>query len=402
MILSREKRYLSAAFLLFLSGTIQADVPYVFQDGDTIRADEINENFRHLDTEVGTLSDDVESGANSASPDEVYTYSQKNLTVGRDKVTVLGHSYDIVEIDTLSFKDHDVFSVKFPSKGDYGSYLNAKSLDSVSLSMPVTRERRYDDKLGYSDRISGYPARVSVSVNQYHSARTINGGEVTESEYDDLAWEKHEFYWSTDDDGVYNQLRLYITATNPNPRDASEYYQNYTIRCEGLDQARGDFPRSFSWNAATNQAFDYYDYGDADEILTEIPDVNSSLSTAIAACIADAKAEKQYEWRKRVYNTYMTIGVSAQILLDDATTTSFGFSFDSADYEADLRKSCRTYYLETEDEWNCGAEFAALQRDFSTLIDQQGTLARKPRREEFVQELFTLFDHIVISETAEN
>ena len=98
----------------------------------------------------------------------------------------------------------------------------------------------------------------------------------------------------------------------------------------------------------------------------------------------------------------MTIGVSAQILLDDATTTSFGFSFDSADYEADLRKSCKTYDFETEDDWNCGAEFAALQRDFSTLIDQQGTLARKPRREEFVQELFTLFDHIVISETAGN
>ena len=61
----------------------------------------------------------------------------------------------------------------------------------------------------------GYPARVSVSVNQYHSARTINGGEVTESEYDDLKWEKHEFYWSTDDDGVYNQLRLYIMQPIP-------------------------------------------------------------------------------------------------------------------------------------------------------------------------------------------
>ena len=145
MILSIEMRYLSAAFLFLVSGAIQADVPYVFQEGDTIRANEINENFRHLDTEVGTLSDDVESGANSEGPDEDYTYSQKNLTVGRDKLTVLGHSYDIVEIDTLSFKDHDVFSVKFPSEGDYGSYLNAKSLDSVSLSMPVTRERRYDE-----------------------------------------------------------------------------------------------------------------------------------------------------------------------------------------------------------------------------------------------------------------
>ena len=65
MILSIEMRYLSLVSLFLVSGAIQADVPYVFQEGDTIRANEINENFRHLDTEVGTLSDDVESGANS-------------------------------------------------------------------------------------------------------------------------------------------------------------------------------------------------------------------------------------------------------------------------------------------------------------------------------------------------
>ena len=52
------------SILFFASGTIQADVPYVFQE-DTMGADEINENFRHLNSEVGTLSDDVESGANS-------------------------------------------------------------------------------------------------------------------------------------------------------------------------------------------------------------------------------------------------------------------------------------------------------------------------------------------------
>ena len=82
MILSIEMRYLSAAFLFFVSAAIQADVPYVFQDGDTIRANEINENFRHLDSEVGTLSDDVESGANSQGPDEDYTYSQKKSNSG--------------------------------------------------------------------------------------------------------------------------------------------------------------------------------------------------------------------------------------------------------------------------------------------------------------------------------
>jgi hypothetical protein len=407
MILSRERRYLSAAFLFFVSGAIPADVPYVFQEGDTIRADEINENFRHLDTEVGTLSDDVESGANTASPDEDYTYSQKNLTVGRDKLTVLGRTYDIVEIDTLSFKDHDLFSIKFPAKPDYENRLNAKSLDIVNFSyydaMPRARERRYDDKVSYSDRISGYPATISVYVRQYHQVATPNYDDLRESEYDTLEWEKHEFYWSTDDDGVYNQLRLYITATNPNPSSASEYYQNYTIRCEGLDQAQGDFPRSFSWNATTNQTYrGTYTYGNENDLVTDIPDVNSSLSTAIASCIAEAKAEKQYEWRKNVYNTLLEISISASLLLDDSTITEFSFSFDSADYEADLRRACEWYSTDTEDEFSCGAEFTPLQRDFSALIDQQGTLARKPRREEFVQELFTLLDHIVISETEGN
>lgn len=76
MIVPRKKLYLTSALLICVSGAIQADVPYVFQEGDTIRAYEINENFRHLDSEVGTLSDDVESGANSAGPDEDYRPKQ--------------------------------------------------------------------------------------------------------------------------------------------------------------------------------------------------------------------------------------------------------------------------------------------------------------------------------------
>jgi len=402
MIVSRKNLYLTGALLFCVSAAIQADVPYVFQQGDTIRSDEINENFRHLDSEVGTLSDEVESGANSAGPDEDYTYNQKNLTVGRDKLTVLSRPYDIVAIDTLSFKDHDLFTLKFPVARGYPSYPNAKALDIVSINLPSTRELRYDDQFNYTDRISGYPARVFVSVGQGHVKSSVNSSEVTEAEYDDLEWERHEFYWSQDDDGVYNQLRLYITATNPNPYSTSDNYQNYIIRCNSLAQAQGDFPRLFSWNAVTNQAYDYGGYGDEDEILSEIPDVKSSLSTAIDTCIADSKADRQYKWRKGIYNTYMTISIGANILLDDATELSFYFDFNSKTYEADLRKSCQTYSIDTEDEWNCGAEVAALQRDFTLLIDQQNTLARKSRREEFVKELFTLLDHIVISEAAEN
>ena len=94
MILSIEMRYLSAAFLFLVSGAIQADVPYVFQEGDTIRANEINENFRHLDTEVGTLSDDVESGANSEGPDEDYSFTLPFLVGFSVPGTVLLVSFD--------------------------------------------------------------------------------------------------------------------------------------------------------------------------------------------------------------------------------------------------------------------------------------------------------------------
>ena len=61
---------------------------------------------------------------------------------------------------------------------------------------------------------------------------------------------------------VYNQLRLYIMRPIP-IRLLLEYYQDYVIRCSEIAQAQGDFPRLFSWNAATNQAYDYWDYGDA-------------------------------------------------------------------------------------------------------------------------------------------
>jgi hypothetical protein len=403
MIVSRKNLYLTGALLFCVSGAIQADVPYVFQQGDTIRSDEINENFRHLDSEVGTLSDDVESGANSAGPaDEDYTYNQKNLTVGRDKLTVLSRPYDIVAIDTLSFKDHDLFNVKFPVTRSYPSNPTGKALDLVSMYLPSTLERRYDDKISYSDRISGYPASVYVYVSQSHLRPNLNGREVTEAEYDDLEWEKHYFDWSADEEGVYNQLRLDIYAIHPNPYRASDYSEYYRIDCGSIAQAQGDFPGEFSWNADTNEAYKLGSYGDETSILSEIPDVKSGLSTAIDTCIADSKADRQYKWRKGIYNTYMMINIVVQILLDDATVFNLSFDFDSYTYEADFRKSCQQGNIDTEDGWNCGAEVAALQRDFSSLIDQQNTLARKSRREEFVKELFTLLDHIVISEAAEN
>lgn len=375
MIVSSKNLYLTGALLFCVSGAIQADVPYVFQEGDTIRADEINENFRHFDSEVGTLSGDVESGANSAVPDEDYTYNQKNLTVGRDKLTVLGRSYDIVAIDTLSFKDHDLFTIKFP-------------IDFSIERLPTTRELRYDDQFNYTDRISGYPARISVSVGQAHNQSTINPFELTAAEYDELEWDRHHFHWNSS-----NELTLTITAT----------HRNYRITCSPLVQAQGDFPGNFSWNAVTNQSYRATYYGMEYYILSDIPDVKSSLSTAIDTCIADSKADRQDRWRQALYRTTLDLSINVQILLDDATIFSRYFKFDSYTIEADLLNSCKPFGYSFKDGWgSCGAEVAELQRDFSSVIDQQNTLARKSRREEVVKELFTLLDHIVISEAAEN
>ena len=377
----------------------QADVPHVFQDGDTIRAEEINENFRQLDSKFVTLADAVENGSSSSGPNENYSYSEKNLSVGQDKLTVLNRLYDIVQLDTLSFGDHDLFTLKFPSTRSYSGF-SGKTLDIVGFNLPTTRERRYESGQIYSEKISGYPASIWVSVNQYHDRNSLNAGSPTEAEYDSIEWERHDFYWNQDAEGVYNRLRLSITGPNPSPYNDSESNKKYTLRCDSLDQLRGDFPRSFSWNSRTNVS--YSNYGVESAILTEIPSVQEGLSSAIRSCIAKEKISRQFEWRKNRYNTFFDIQVYATILLDDATITNFSYSFDSGEYATDLRERCLTYNINTEAEWNCGAESEAFSRNFSTLIDQQGRLARKPRREEYIQELFKLFDHIVITDIAED
>ena len=109
MILSREKRYLSAVFLFFASGAIQADVPYVFQDGDTIRADEIYENFMLLSSEVVTRMR-LRLAQVQSVPGELHIQSEK-FERGRDRLSVLGNRYDIAQIETLSFKDHSLFTL---------------------------------------------------------------------------------------------------------------------------------------------------------------------------------------------------------------------------------------------------------------------------------------------------
>ena len=69
----------------------------------------------------------------------------------------------------------------------------------------------------------------------------------------------------------------------------------------------------------------------------------------------------------------------------------------------DLRKNSSTAIAACENttEPGCGVETEDGD-NFSGLIDQRESLARKARREVYVQELFTLLDHIVISEKAED
>ena len=87
---------------------LNADVPHVFEDGEVIRAEEMNENFASINSEITTIKADVENNSGS-SWSEDYSYSRKEKTPGRDRVTVLGVVYDIMQFDTVSFYDHDLF-----------------------------------------------------------------------------------------------------------------------------------------------------------------------------------------------------------------------------------------------------------------------------------------------------
>ena len=110
--------------LVFFSPLAWSDVPHVFKDGGVIRAEEINENFSALDQGVSSASQGNENAVSRESGrTEDYTYNQKDLATGRRKLTILGEVYDIVQMDTISFKDHALFSIKFPDHAGYWSDL---------------------------------------------------------------------------------------------------------------------------------------------------------------------------------------------------------------------------------------------------------------------------------------
>ena len=389
MIVSRKNLYLTGALLFCVSGAIQADVPYVFQEGDTIRADEINENFRHFGTEVGSLSESLEeSGGKQGS--EPYIYSQKDLTVGRSKLTVLGQDYDIVQLDTLSFKDHSLFTVKFPEElrlDTNRKFAEEKDiLDSNPISYGggrggVFRERRLEENDYKFDRnISGYPAHVYALVTQRHQILTLSGRQPSESEWNEIKWNRHSIWFGTRDGEEY--LRLYLYGPDPNPDRSEDDDAYYFFNCNDLEFERGSYPQSFDWFQQTNT---FSGLGNSPE-----PDM-----AGLAGPIAECKSRKS-NFRKNVYNTYMTIRVNAIVELDDSTLADFDFDFDESRYLDDLRAQC------SGSGEMCTTTFSEGERDFSNTIDQQTALAKKTRREEYIQELFSLFDHIVISNTAGN
>ena len=94
---------------LFISTFAWTDVPHIFEDGEIIRAEEMNENFEAIDAELVTIKTDVENNSNNDSSwSEDYIYDRKDLATGRDRLVVLQKTYDIMQFDTVSFHDHSL------------------------------------------------------------------------------------------------------------------------------------------------------------------------------------------------------------------------------------------------------------------------------------------------------
>ena len=49
---------------------LNADVPHVFEDGEVIRAEEMNENFASINSEITTIKADVENNSGSSWSEE--------------------------------------------------------------------------------------------------------------------------------------------------------------------------------------------------------------------------------------------------------------------------------------------------------------------------------------------
>ncbi|RZO18786.1 MAG: hypothetical protein EVB03_09490 [SAR92 clade bacterium] len=359
---------------------LNADVPHVFEDGEVIRAEEMNENFASINSEITTIKTDVENNSNNNSSwSEDYTYSVKDLTPGRDRVNVLEEIYDIMQFDTVSFNNHSLYTIKLPIviddcyQWDDDYYPLCDSLDSHERVSVRTSERRnyQDNHDGFSNTISGYPANISVNVTNSHVTDTFFDSNMTRAEFDSATYTEYYFHSS--------YIRLEYVDANPARENDIETYFCYT------DWSDISIEKYWTWDVTTGTS-------DEDSI-TSIDDFNSILN----ACKA-AESEK-YVINQRVnkYYAFTEISISAQIELDPHTILRVSYDFDEAKFSSALSYDCASYALTDLQKQNCDATVAPFERNFSDDFAEEVKLPAKLTREQYVDQLLTVLDHIVIS-----
>ena len=369
---------------------LNGDVPHVFEDGEVIRAEEMNENFSSINSEITTIKTDVENNSNNNSSwSEDYTYSVKDLTPGRDRVTVLGVVYDIMQFDTVSFDDHSLFTIKFPKSFSYNYswsdnyYPTMKSQDSINGASVSTYENRNPNQLSYmKETVSGYPASVGISVSTNHVRDTFNGYEMTRAEFDAVAYTEYRFSGSV----------IYLHYLSAVPTYSEEYWEE-----QGNE---GPYNEAYwscttDWSDISSEKYWTWDVttGTSDEeSITSIEDFNSILN----ACKAAESETYLIKQRVNKYFAYTTIGISVQIALDAQTFLNLSFGFNEKNYALGV-SNCSRHEDSSAEAQACEATVTPLDRNFSDDYSAQAKLPAKAAREEYIKQLLTLIDHIVIS-----
>ena len=377
-------------FLLFgmlTSSYSFSDVPHVFEDGEIIRAEEMNENFEAIDAELVTIKADVENNSNNESTwSEDYVYDRKELATGRDRLVVLQETYDMMQFGTVSFNDHSLFTIKAPviintyTHETVERYPRADALDSHDGVSVTTYERRnYEDfHSGFSNRISGYPASINVFVRNYHTTDTLFASRMTRAEFDTATYTSYEFMWGGSDN---ERIQMSYLDSNPfyetDPPETNSYYCD--LKWSDLTDVT-----SFTWDVTTGTS--------NNSAITSIDDFESILSS----CKAEESENMADTQRVNKYFAYTNIFVQADIELDRHTILNLNYRFDESKYDSTLGKNCNSVSSDAERQ-ACDVTVQPFDRNFSDDFNEQVKLPRKLTREEFVKQLFTLFDHVVIS-----
>ena len=294
-----------------------------------------------------------------------------------------------MQFDTVSFNDHSLFTIKAPAKiniyfednyldinGESRKwYPNAETLDSHNgHSFGTSEIRDSDSSSGYTNRISGYPARIGVNVANSHRTDTFNNSNMTKIEFD--AAEYTQYYFG-------NSEYINLTYIDANPTYVNDPPLTVQYRCD-VDFSNLTDETYWTWDVTNGTS--------NNDAITSIDDFETILNTCKAA-ESENMADTQ---RVNKYFSYTSISVYAQIKLDEHTLFFLNYSFDQSDYNSSLGVNCGSLNNDAEQQ-TCDATVAALDRNFSDDFNEQARLPRKLTREEFVKQLFTLFDHVVIS-----